>query len=125
VTRAQRAVLTALAGRQGFASAQEIHASLRDSGQGVGLTSVYRALQSLTEQGVVDGVRDSSGETVYRQCESGGHHHHLRCVACGSTVELEAPTLERWLADVARTHGYDVTGHTIDVTGTCPRCTAS
>lgn len=122
MTRAQRAVLQALSRREAFASAQEIHAALRTTGSPVGLTSVYRALQTLSEQGVVDAVRDPSGEVVYRQCVTDSHHHHVRCVSCGATVEVEAPALERWLADIVRTHGYEVHGHTLDVTGLCPRC---
>ena len=122
MTRAQRAVLQALAERPAFLSAQEIHAALRAGGHQVGLTSVYRALQTLTENGDVDGVRTPSGEVVYRRCATTNHHHHLRCASCGATVEVESPDVERWVSEVARTHGYTVTEHTLDVTGTCLRC---
>jgi Fur family ferric uptake transcriptional regulator len=122
VTRAQRAVLAALAGERAFLSAQDIHARLRDTDSAVGLTSVYRALQSLTDAGTVDVVRTSTGELTYRRCGSDEHHHHLVCSACGATVEVEAPAIERWVADVARANGYVVTSHTLEVTGTCRSC---
>jgi len=122
VTRAQRAVLAALAHDDTFRSAQDIHAQLRDSDSAVGLTSVYRALQSLVEARVVDVVRTSSGELTYRRCGSDEHHHHLVCTGCGATVEVEAPAIERWVAEVATEHGYVVASHTLEVTGTCRSC---
>jgi Fur family ferric uptake transcriptional regulator len=121
-TRAQRAVLAALGGERGFVSAQELHARLRAGGDGVGLTSVYRALQVLADEGSVDTVRSAGGEVAYRSCLSPSHHHHLVCVTCGRAVEVEAPTLETWVEQTARAHGYTVAGHTLEVTGTCPDC---
>ena len=123
MTRAQRAVLAALAGDDAFRSAQDIHARLRDSETAVGLTSVYRALQALADTGVVDAVRTSTGELTYRRCGSDEHHHHLVCTTCGATVEIEAPAIESWVADVARSHGYVVASHTLEVAGTCRSCT--
>ena len=122
MTRAQRAVLSALARDGAFLSAQDIHARLRTGGNAVGLTSVYRALQSLADAGTVDAVRTSTGELTYRRCGSDEHHHHLVCRECGATVEVEAPTIERWVADVAHANGYVVTSHTLEVTGTCRSC---
>ncbi len=124
MTKAQRAVLDVLGSGGTFLSAQEIHARLRESGSSVGLTSVYRALQSLADDGAVDVLRSTQGEATFRRCDSDAHHHHLVCRVCGATVEVEAPGLERWLAGVARTHGYVVERHTLELVGVCPRCTA-
>lgn len=122
MTRAQRAVLAALSGDSAFLSAQDIHARLRDTDAAVGLTSVYRALQSLADAGTVDVVRTSTGELTYRRCGNDEHHHHLVCRKCGATVEVEAPAIERWVAEVADANGYVVTSHTLEVTGTCRAC---
>lgn len=122
MTRAQRAVLAALSADGAFASAQDLHARLRDAGTKVGLTSVYRALQALTDAGTVDVVRTPSGELTYRRCGSEDHHHHLVCTTCGATVEVEAPSIERWVAQVARDNGYAVTSHTLEISGTCRSC---
>lgn len=122
MTRAQRAVLAALSDDSAFLSAQEIHARLRDTDAAVGLTSVYRALQALADASTVDVVRTSTGELTYRRCGSDKHHHHLVCQKCGATVEVEAPAIERWVAEVADANGYVVTSHTLEVTGTCRAC---
>src|SRR5215467_6811495 len=88
-TKQAEALATALASLPGFCSAQEIHAELRRRGDHVGLTTVYRHLQVLSERGAVDTIRDESGETLYRQCQTSTHHHHLTCRACGHSVEVE------------------------------------
>ena len=124
-TRAQRAVLDVLAGDGAFLSAQEIHGLIRDSGSSVGLTSVYRAVQSLSDEGLLDVVRTASGEATYRRCDSARHHHHLVCRECGAAVEVEAPALERWMRQVADKHGYRIDEHTLEISGTCARCSSA
>ena len=86
----QRAAVSALLDRlDDFRSAQDIHEELRRSGDGIGLTTVYRTLQTLADSGEVDVLRTASGEAVYRRCASAHHHHHLVCRRCGATVEIE------------------------------------
>ena len=77
----------------GFASAQELHQILRREGDGIGLTTVYRALQSLVDDKIVDLLRREDGEAIYRLCGD-GHHHHLMCKSCGDTVEIEGGAIE-------------------------------
>ena len=120
-TRQRSAVATALDGSEEFLSAQEVHARLRDAGTKVGLTTVYRALATMADAGEVDVLRQSDGETVYRRCST-GHHHHLVCRECGRTVEVEGPTVERWAQRVASEHGFRDVEHTVEVFGVCGQC---
>ena len=122
MTRAQRAVLGALAAEGPFVSAQDLHAQLRGAGDRIGLTSVYRALQALADSGDVDVLRTPSGEATYRRCGSDRHHHHLVCASCGKAVEVEAPALERWVRQVAATHEFAVDSHTLEISGRCRTC---
>lgn len=121
-TAQKRAIAAVLADTGEFRSAQELHASLRSRGERVGLTTVYNQLRALAEVGGVDVVRAEDGESLYRQCRSAAHHHHLVCRRCGRTVEVDPPDLERWTADVARTHGFVEVGHVLEVVGTCGSC---
>jgi Fur family transcriptional regulator, ferric uptake regulator len=124
-TRQAQALAAALASLPGFASAQEIHAELRRKGEQVGLATVYRHLQALSEQGRVDAIRDASGETLYRQCGTSGHHHHLTCRTCGRSVEVEGRAVERWAEQVAAEAGFSDVGHTVELSGLCPECAAA
>jgi Fur family ferric uptake transcriptional regulator len=122
-TRQAEAVLQAVGGTASFRSAQDIHAALRTAGQNVGLTTVYRHLQALTDDGLVDALQAEHGETVYRQCESADHHHHIVCRQCGTTAEVESPEVERWADRVASAAGYSDVSHTVEVFGLCATCT--
>jgi Fur family ferric uptake transcriptional regulator len=122
-TRQQQAVADLLAQTEDFASAQEVHARLRDAGESVGLATVYRTLQALAEAGELDVLRTDEGEAVYRACEP-GHHHHLVCRRCGRAVEVEGPAVEAWARRVAGEHGYSDITHTLEIFGTCSRCAA-
>ena len=116
-TRQRRAVAAVLDELDGFASAQQIHELLDNRGEHVGLSTVYRNLQALVEAGNVDALRGDDGETRYRQCSS-GHHHHLVCRACGRTVEVEGPTVEQWADRVADEHRFTDVSHTLEIFGT-------
>jgi Fur family transcriptional regulator, ferric uptake regulator len=120
-TRQRRAVSAALDSVDDFRSAQDIHTLLKQRGENVGLTTVYRTLQALAESGEVDVLRTGEGEALYRRC-SDGHHHHLVCRGCGRTVEVAGPTVERWADRVASEHGFSDISHTLEIFGTCDLC---
>ncbi|GAA4551007.1 Fur family transcriptional regulator [Amycolatopsis samaneae] len=117
-TRQRTAVVDLLNTIDGFRSAQELHDELRRRGDGIGLTTVYRTLQSLSEAGEIDVLRTESGEAIYRRC-SAHHHHHLVCRVCGRTVEVEGPAVERWAEKVAAEHGFSDISHTVEIVGLC------
>jgi Fur family ferric uptake transcriptional regulator len=121
-TRQAAALVAALDNLPGFCSAQQIHAELRRRGEHIGLTTVYRHLQVLSEEGSVDSIRDDNGETLYRQCVTSGHHHHLTCRNCGRSVEVEGRAVEQWAERVARDAGFTDVGHTVELFGLCPDC---
>jgi Fur family ferric uptake transcriptional regulator len=120
-TRQRAAVAKLLDQVDDFRSAQELYEQLRQRGEGIGLTTVYRTLQSLAEAGEVDVLRTASGEAIYRRCSS-HHHHHLVCRQCGRTVEVEGPAVESWANRVAAEHGFADVSHNVEVFGTCADC---
>ncbi|MQA88215.1 MAG: transcriptional repressor [Streptosporangiales bacterium] len=124
MSRRRDAVLQVLATSEGFRSAQDIYADLRTDGAKIGLTTVYRVLQALTESGEVDVLRTDAGESVYRACRTDEHHHHIVCRRCGRTVEVEGPAVERWAEAVGAEHGFVNVTHTVEVFGTCRDCFA-
>jgi Fur family ferric uptake transcriptional regulator len=104
-----------------FSSAQEIHARLRNAGSPIGLTTVYRTLQSMAAAGQVDVLRPEDGEVRYRRCTT-AHHHHLVCRDCGRTLEVDNPDIERWAEEVATAHGFTDISHTVEIYGRCSDC---
>lgn len=121
-TRQRGAIVALLDTVDEFRSAQELHDELRRRGENIGLTTVYRTLQSLAAAGVVDMVRTDTGESVYRRCAGPHHHHHLVCRECGSAVEVSGREVEAWATEVAAAHGFSEVSHTIELFGTCAEC---
>lgn len=124
MTRQRAAVVEALRATDKFASAKTIHDKLSEDGASVGLTTVYRTLQSLAEVGAVDVLHSPDGETLYRDCLSGHHHHHLVCSECGRSEEIEGGPVEKWAEIVAARYGYELIGHEAEIYGVCRACQA-
>ncbi|MBA1838039.1 transcriptional repressor [Corynebacterium sp. zg912] len=124
MTRQRAAVVETLRGLDKFASAKTIHEQLLNDGASVGLTTVYRTLQSLAEVEAVDVLHSPDGETLYRDCLTGHHHHHLVCTECGRSEEIEGGPVEKWAEIIAARYGYELAGHDAEVYGVCRACQA-
>jgi Fur family ferric uptake transcriptional regulator len=119
-TKQREEVWEALEAAPGFVSAQNLHQTLREAGSSIGLATVYRSLNALSDEGNADSL-SLEGENLYRAC-SPGHHHHVICRECGTTKEIEASAVESWAASVAAEHGYAQPQHIVDIFGLCPEC---
>ena len=122
--RARRAVVAALARRECGASAREIRDAVEELGVRIGVASVYRTLELLSELHVVEKLNFGDGVARYDlRGETGGHHHHhLICVRCGSMAEI----MDDWLLPLeerlAEEYGFTVLDHRLDFHGICRRC---
>src|SRR5215210_6872283 len=118
----QRAAVEEMLGRTDqFRTASQIHDDLRHAGAGIGLTTVYRTLQLMAGADQLDSIRTDDGETAYRRCST-GHHHHLVCRSCGWTVEVSGPAVEKWANAVAEQHNFRDVSHDLEIFGTCSSC---
>ena len=111
-------VLDHLASQTCCVGAQEIHEAL---GRQVGLASVYRMLDALTEQSLVQRVDVGDGVARYEPVRR-DHHHHLVCDTCGKVEPFADRGLERALEVVEERSGYSVVGHEVVVRGACADC---
>jgi len=119
---ARRAVIELLAGQNCCLTAQEIFDELRASGRRVGIASVYRILELLTAEGVVQRIDLGSGTARYEPVLPDGHHHHLVCDSCGKVEAFEDPALESALMRVEQRSGYAVAAHDVVLHGACADC---
>lgn len=115
------AVLRELENTQEFVSAQELHQKITVSGKKLGLTTVYRALTEMVDQGLADSLSLSDGEMRYRICTP-EHHHHLICRSCGKTVEFDLPGFEELALAVAKENSFTDLSHEIELFGVCQSC---
>lgn len=121
-TRQRAAIREVLQEPSPFRTAQEVHAVLSNRGIRVGLTTVYRTLQAFETSGKVDVVASDQGETMYRWCAVGDHHHHLVCRSCGIAAEIRSRAIEKWVKESAEKHGFSEVTHTAEMFGLCRNC---
>lgn len=121
-TRQKDVIHEALSHASEFVSAQQLHQRLEDGGEHISLATVYRRLNAMADTGQVDTVR-LNGQQLFRLCNADRHHHHLVCVSCGKTVEIDPPS-EQWLQSVAQQHDFTIESHTLEVFGLCADCRA-
>ena len=114
--------MSALEDAEVFMSAQALYERLKSNGAKVGLTTVYRTLQSLSDQGAVDVLHVAGKEAAYRRCASSGHHHHIVCRACGRAEELVGTEVEEWARRSAQSHGFIAATLTVEIYGLCGAC---
>jgi len=119
-----RAAVVALLGRQNCClSAQEIHDGLRRARRPVGIASVYRALETLTDLRLVKRVDAGDGIARFeRAAADGDHHHRLVCRDCGKVEAFSDSRLERAIDRVADGLGYSVEEHEVVLLGACADC---
>ena len=107
------AILAAIAAEQ-----HQRMEEIRERCPGVGLVTVYRTLDLLSELGVVRRLDLGDGPR-YELAED--HHHHLICEDCGSVAEFEqCPVDPGWLSHVWS--DFEVKAHSLEVYGTCADC---
>ena len=120
---ARRAVIELLAQQDCCLTAQEIFDRLRASGRQVGIASVYRVLDLLTSEGLVQRIELGSGIARYEPAYSGGeHHHHLVCDSCGKVEAFADRRLEHAIHRLEQASGYVVAGHDVVLHGACGDC---
>lgn len=122
-TRQKDVIREALGACDVFISAQALHQRLVDGGERISLATVYRRLNAMADSGQADTVR-MNGQQMFRLCGDERHHHHLVCVSCGKTVQIDPPS-ETWLRSIAEEHGFTVESHTLEVFGLCAQCRAA
>jgi Fur family transcriptional regulator, ferric uptake regulator len=123
--RARAAVIEALAAESCCLPVPEIHDRVRRRRPGVGIASVYRALETLTELGLVHRLELGSGAAHYEPADAGGeHHHHLVCGDCGKVEAFSDDRLEHVIDNVSRETAFRIDDHDVVLRGACRACAA-
>jgi Fur family ferric uptake transcriptional regulator len=123
LTKGSQKVLQVLEKTTSLATAQDIHAQLRkDDDEAPGLTTVYRALESLVSLGLVQSVELGDGEKRFELVTPGEHHHHAVCERCRDSVHLDQCLIEELESAIRSKYGFEVRGHILELFGICKRC---
>lgn len=93
-------------------SAEDIYKELLDSGEEIGLATVYRVLTQFESAGLVTRHNFEGGHSIF-ELDDGEHHDHMVCVDTGEVVEFTSDEIERLQYEVAEAHGYELIDHSL------------
>lgn len=119
-TRSQDRILTLLKSLQQAVSAQDIYVEMRQRDQAVGLATIYRSLEALKLEGVVQVRTLSNGESVYSCIKE--DRHHLTCLHCGDSIAIDECPVHDLETELEKLHHFKVFYHTLEFFGMCDRC---
>lgn len=102
-------------------SAEDMYKALLDSGEEIGLATVYRVLTQFEAAGLVTRHHFEGGHSVF-ELNQGDHHDHILCVKCGRVDEFVDNRIEERQRQIAATKGYEMTDHSLYIYGICANC---
>ncbi|APV43372.1 Fur family transcriptional regulator, ferric uptake regulator [Dehalogenimonas formicexedens] len=120
LTPQRRVILDILHHEDAHLTADALYEQVKDKVAGVDRSTVYRTLDLLESLGLVVKA-EIHGAHVYHHSEE-GHHHHLKCRACGKVVELPEEALEALEKSLLEKHGFAADLHHHVITGLCAEC---
>ena len=104
-------------------SAEDVYKALLDTGEDIGLATVYRVLTQFEAAGLVSRHHFEGGHSVF-ELNEGNHHDHIVCVKCGQVDEFIDETIEKRQKAIAADLGYELTDHCLYMYGICRKCQA-
>jgi Fur family transcriptional regulator, ferric uptake regulator len=119
-TRSQERILQLLKQFDRGISAQDIYVELRTRDRGVGLATIYRALESLKLEGIIQGRTLPTGESLYSCVQA--DRHHLTCLHCGRSIPIDECPVEQLESRLESQHQFKVYYHTLEFFGVCATC---
>ena len=102
-------------------SAEDVYKALLESGEEVGLATVYRVLTQFEQAGLVSRHHFEGGQSVF-ELNEGKHHDHILCIKCGKVDEFVDKVIEERQQNIAREKGYEMTDHSLYIYGICKDC---
>lgn len=130
VTNQRIAILEVLQERPGrHLTAEEIYEFVKEDYPDIGLATVYRTIQLLSELELIDKLNLDDGYARYEVGKSGKiptshRHHHLICLECGKVISFEDDLLETLENRIKELMEFEVKDHEVKLYGNCKDCLA-
>ncbi|XGV99540.1 MAG: Fur family transcriptional regulator [Leptolyngbya sp. BL-A-14] len=119
-TRSQERIISLLKHLDRAISAQDLFVELRNCDQAMGLATVYRALEALKLEGVVQARTMASGESLYSLVQE--DRHHLTCLQCGGSIPIDACPVHELEEQLNQSYQFKIYYHMLEFFGLCTQC---
>jgi Fur family ferric uptake transcriptional regulator len=118
-TQPRRVIVKTFLDMHEHVEVEELHRQVRKDGHDIGLATVYRTLNLLSEAGLVEQKSFQDGRSVFEVANPDRHHDHLVCGLCHRIVEFENHEIEDLQEKIALKHGMELRSHRLDLFGRC------
>ena len=108
-------------GRDRHMSAEDVYKAMLESGEEVGLATVYRVLTQFESAGLVTRHNFEGDHSVF-ELNDGEHPDHILCVKCGRVEEFVDEVIEQRQHAIAKENGFAMTDHALYIYGVCGDC---
>ncbi len=119
-TRSQDRILDLLKSLNRAISAQDIYVELRSRSESMGLATVYRSLEALKLEGVVQVRTLANGEALYSTVQQ--DKHHLTCLQCGASLAIDECPVHQLEHELNDSYQFKIFYHTLEFFGLCTNC---
>lgn len=99
-------------------TAEDLYKRLLDSGEEIGLATVYRVLNQFDDAGIVTRHNFEGGKAIF-ELSTQTHHDHLICLDCGEVFEFSDETINKRQKEIASRYGINLTYHSLYLYGHC------
>jgi Fur family ferric uptake transcriptional regulator len=120
LTRQQRTVLEVLQQLAQPISAQSLYKTLRQDHRSIGLATVYRSLEVLKLQGLVQSRINRQGESLYSLVQQ--DQHYLTCLKCGQSTPLDSCPVKHLERQLQQSASFTIYYHSLEFFGLCQPC---
>lgn len=103
-------------------TADEIHSNLIENGDTFDLSTVYRCLAQFEHCGIVEKSGLQSGASMHYNLTHNGHRHYMICTSCKSSIEIDGCPVDRFVSEIGREKGFEVSRHSFEIFGLCSKC---
>lgn len=122
LTKQREAICRAFFAQEGHRTAEEILQDARALDAKVSLATVYRTLKILQENGLLLSHNFQDDQALFEPRFDDEHHDHLICTSCGKIVEFMNLEMEKLQMHIAKSHGFSITDHKMEIYGLCKSC---
>ncbi|MBE9031179.1 transcriptional repressor [filamentous cyanobacterium LEGE 11480] len=119
-TRSQDRILKLLKELPDPISAQDLYIHLRGQSQSMGLATVYRSLDTLKKEGLVQVRTQPTGESLYTTIQE--DRHHLTCLNCSKSIPIDECPVHDLEQELTTEHAFKIHYHTLEFFGLCNIC---
>lgn len=121
VTPQRKAILTTLNKTNTVLSAQDLFTEVIKVLPGINFSTIYRNLDVLLDRGILCRITPENGGVLYELRREEGHHHHVICKKCGTSIPIDYCPMETLKKKLCKS-GFTPTEHRFEIYGYCDQC---